>query len=103
MRDADTSDGWRILYDPDDQGTTSIVYVVCHPGRGYKRTIHYTDGSQTVSQDTFQRHFKERLQKMNAPAVWDDIINRSDSITDVVRHINNRTDAALRGEVVSRG
>jgi len=104
MRDADASRGWRILYDSDDPGSASIVYVVCHPDDGYSRTIYYRAGSQTVDQDTFQRHFKSRLQEINAPACWDDMIDRMESVEDAVAHINtHRTDAALRGEVVSRG
>jgi hypothetical protein len=104
MRDADASRGWRILYDPDDQGSASIVYVECHPDDGYSRTIYYRAGSQTVDQDTFQRHFRRRLQEVDAPPVWDDMIDRMESIEDAVAHINvSRTDAALSGEVGSRG
>jgi hypothetical protein len=104
MREADASRGWRILYDPDDPGSASIVYVVCHPDDGYSRTIYYRAGSQTVDQDTFQRHFKERLQEVDAPPIWDDMIDRMESVEDAVSHINmSRTDAALSGEVSSRG
>jgi hypothetical protein len=100
MSSKDASRGWRILYDEDDQGAASIVYVVCHPSDGYSRTIYYRSGEQTVSQDIFQRHFKERLQEIDAPAIWDDMVDRMDSIEEAVSHINlSRTDAALRGEV----
>jgi len=100
MSSKDASRGWRILYDEDDQGEASIVYVECHPSDGYSRTIYYRSGEQTVSQDIFQRHFKARLQEIDAPPIWDDMIERMDSVEDVVAHINtSRTDAALRGEV----
>jgi len=103
MRDADASAGWRILYDPDDPGSASIVYVVCHPKDGYDRTIHYSLGSETMSQDEYMRHFKDRLQEIDAPACWDDMLERMD-VCDAVGHINtHRTDAALRGEVSRRG
>jgi hypothetical protein len=100
MSSKDASRGWRILYDKDDPGTASIVYVECHPSDGYNRTIYYRAGQETISQDTFQRHFKERLQEIDAPPIWDDMIDRMDSIEEAVSHINlSRTDAALRGEV----
>jgi len=102
MSSKDASAGWRILYDEDDQGAASIVYVVCHPADGYSRTIYYQSGEQTVSQDVFQRHFKGRLQEIDAPPIWDDMVDRMEEITSAVHHVNHRTDAALRGEVTRR-
>ena len=98
MSDKDASDGWRILYDEDDPGHASIVYVVCHPQDEYDRTIHYQLGSETMSQDKYMRHFKPRLQEVDAPACWDDMLVQM-GISEAVAHINTRRiDSALRGE-----
>jgi len=100
MRDGDASAGWRILYDEDDPGNASIVYVACHPRGGYDRTIYYSHGSKRLDQDTYRQHFAGRLQEIDAPVCWDDMIGRI-GIEDAVEHINAlRKNRALRGEVV---